>query len=99
LDAQGCCTFINKAAAAMLGYQPEEVLGKKMHELIHHTHADGRPYPVEECLGLRAIRTGEGCHVDTEAFWRKDGTSFRVDYHCSPIMEGEDVQGRGGRLS
>jgi PAS domain S-box-containing protein len=45
-DLQGRCTFINQAAARMLGYTPEEVLGKSMHELIHHSHPDRSPYPL-----------------------------------------------------
>ncbi|MBI5672907.1 MAG: PAS domain-containing protein [Nitrospirae bacterium] len=49
INLQGHCTFINKAAAGMLGYQPEQLLGKDMHGMVHHHRADGSPYPSDEC--------------------------------------------------
>jgi PAS domain S-box-containing protein len=41
IDMDGRCTFINRAGAAMLGYEPHEVLGANMHELAHHSHPGG----------------------------------------------------------
>src|ERR1700736_1838402 len=70
-DLQGRCTFINQAAARMLGYTPDEVLGKSMHELIHHSHADTSPYPLQECPMFQACRTGHVNRSDDEVFWRR----------------------------
>ncbi len=87
LDQQGRCTFINKAGARMLGYQPEEVIGKNMHALIHHHRADGSPYPSEDCRIYAAFLKGEGYHVENEMMWRKDGTAFPVEYSSFPVSE------------
>ena len=45
IDLEGICTVVNPAASQMLGFKPEELLGRNMHSLIHHTRADGAPYP------------------------------------------------------
>jgi PAS domain S-box-containing protein len=88
IDEKGRCTFINRAAARMLGYRAEEVLGQKMHERCHHHRSDGSPYPVEECPIYRVMREGKACRVDHEVFWRSDGSSFPVAYTSSPLGEG-----------
>ena len=87
LDVEGKLTFVNPAGAQMLGYHMEELLGEPMHELIHHTRSDGSPYPSEDCPLNAAIQEGAVYRNDTEMLWRKDGTSFPVDYSISPIVE------------
>ncbi len=97
IDMFGCCTFINRAGAEQLGWQPDQVLGRNMHELAHHTHGDGQQcgqhYPEHLCPIFNAFRKGLPCRIDTEYFWRKNGTSFAVEYSSYPIMEGGLVQG------
>jgi PAS domain S-box-containing protein len=93
IDEEGRCTFINHAGAELLGYQPGELLGRNMHEVAHHHCEDGSVYPVEECLIFRAFQKGGQCHVDTEVFWRKDGSFFPVDYSSYPITERETITG------
>lgn len=89
-EPDGTCTFCNEAAARLLGYDnPGDLLGKNMHETEHHSHADGRPYPLEECPIYRGFLANQGVHRDDEVFWRKDGTSFPVEY-WSHLMVGED---------
>ena len=87
IDTEGRCTFINRAGARMLGYQSEELLGRNMHHLAHHHREDGSIYPVEECPIFRAFRRGEHCWVDTDVFWRADGSLFPVEYNSCPIVE------------
>ncbi|MBI3903326.1 MAG: EAL domain-containing protein [Nitrosomonadales bacterium] len=87
VDKQGNCTFINIAGVRLLGYQEEgELLGRHMHDLIHHTRPDGSHYPSAECRLYRCLQTRENVHVDDEWFWRKDGSSFPVDYWSRPTM-------------
>lgn len=87
VDLEGRCTFINKAGATMLGYEPDELLGRNMHELIHHHRLDGSPYPCEECRIYAAFQSGEGCHVEDEVMWRKGGTALPVEYSSFPVSE------------
>jgi PAS domain S-box-containing protein len=87
LDAQGKHTFVNPAAAKMLGYQAEELIGQPSHSLWHHSKADGSPYPDAECLIERAYRDGFDYRRSSEVFWRKDGSSFPVEYVSTPITE------------
>ncbi len=93
IDKEGRCTFINHAGAELLGYQPGEVLGRNMHDLVHHHCQDGSIYPAEECLIFRAFQKGEQCHVDTEVFWRKDDSSFPLEYRSYPITERDTITG------
>lgn len=87
-DEEGRCTFVNSAAAAMLGWLPADLLGRPMHATMHHTRADGTAYPVESCPVERAIRSGSGCSAVEELLWRKDGSSFTAELSASPIMDG-----------
>lgn len=87
IDLEGRCTFINTAALQMLGYKLSEALGQNVHDLMHSRHADGTPYLVEDCPIMKGISRGERCVVDTEVFWRKDGTSFPVEYSANPMSE------------
>lgn len=87
LCCEGKTTFVNPAAAKMLGYEVEELKGKPMHSLLHHTHADGTDYPNKECPIYAAFKDGAVHHVDDEVFWRKDGTSFPVEYTSTPIRQ------------
>jgi len=87
LCCEGKTTFVNPAAAKMLGYEVDELKGKPMHTLLHHTHADGTQYPNKECPIYAAFKDGAVHHVDDEVFWRKDGTSFPVEYTSTPIRQ------------
>jgi PAS domain S-box-containing protein len=87
IDDAGRCTFINRAGARMLGWRTEEVLGRNMHDLIHHRHADGSPYSERDCPIFNAFRQGLPCRIDSEVLWRADGTSFPAEYSSYPIVQ------------
>lgn len=93
VDLEARCMFLNKAAGRMLGYAADEALGKNMHELVHHSRADGSPYPIVECPIIASFRTGRGCRIEEDVFWRRDGTSFPVEYSSFPILEQGTVKG------
>lgn len=88
LDNQGRTTFVNREAARLTGYSVEELMGRYNHDMVHHSHADGTPYPREHCPIYKAFKDGAVHTVDSEVFWRKDGTSFAVEYTSTPIMDG-----------
>lgn len=87
MDSQGHATFINTAASEMLGYQEDELIGKPLHPLIHHTHSDGTTYPREECKMALAFKESQIQRVEDEILWRKDGTSFPVQYTSTPLKK------------
>ncbi len=89
IDAEGRCTFVNRAAVQLLGFSRDEMLGRNMHELIHHHHADGAPYPLQECPIYQTRFTGQPCRLDSERLFRKDGSSFAADFAAFPIHAGE----------
>ena len=94
IGLDGCCTFVNPACLRMLGYDDAgELVGRNMHELMHHTTSDGRHYPISECQINQAFHHGEGVHVDDEVFWRQDGTSFPVEYWSYPVREAGEITG------
>ena len=94
VDTHGNCTFVNRAFLQILGYQKaDEVLGKHIHELIHHSHPDGSPYPAGECRMYRAYQTGQTTNASDEVFWRKDGVAIPVEYWSRPIVTDGVVTG------
>lgn len=93
MDLNGRAIIINPAGAQMLGYKPDELLGKYLHELMHHTRTDGSPYPPVECRISRSAADREPVRVSNEVFWRKDGSSFPVEYIACPIMKDGEPTG------
>jgi len=88
LDPEGNATFINPAALEVLGYSSdEELLGKNLHDLLHHSYKDKTPYPAKQCHINRAFENHNEVYVDWEVFWRKDGTPVPVSYHANPTFE------------
>jgi PAS domain S-box-containing protein len=93
IDRAGRVTFINRAGALMLGYQPEEMRGKDLHTLIHHSHEDGSSFTHGDCPIYRAAQASQCSHTDEDRFWRRDGTSFLVEIDSCPVFEGEVLKG------
>jgi PAS domain S-box-containing protein len=89
----GLVNFINPAGLKMLGYNTAEVIGQKIHPLIHHTRPDGSPYPIEDCPMHHSLAQGTIGNQDDEVLWRKDGTSFHVEYTSVPIRKNGSIAG------
>jgi len=99
IDYLGRCTFINRAAAEMLGYTAEEVIGRDLHALVHHHRADGSPYPEEECPVHRALLELRTIQADNELLWRKDGSPLPVEYSGYPMWDVSGIQGAIGAFT
>ena len=94
VDMEGNCTFCNKNCLKLLGYTGEDdLLGRNMHETLHHTRSDGTPFPASECGITNSIRHGIGKNADDEVFWRADGTWFSTEYHAYPQTKNGEVTG------
>jgi PAS domain S-box-containing protein len=92
-DLSGNAVFVNPAAERMTGWKAEELLGKKIHQYHHHTRADGTPYPADECQIYCTMFDGKRREVNNEVFWRKDGSSFAVEYTSTPVYRKNQLIG------
>ncbi len=86
LGLDGNATFVNPAVLEVTGYEEDELLGQSPHVLLHHSKPNGAPYPQEDCPIHNSLRDGSVYHIDSEVFWRKDGSSFPVEYVTTPIQ-------------
>jgi PAS domain S-box-containing protein len=94
LNLDGDCTFCNPACLRLLGYRArKDLLGTNMHELVHHTRADGTPCPKQDCEIYVAVREGRASHVTDEVLWRADGTSFPSEYWSYPMYKAGELVG------
>jgi PAS domain S-box-containing protein len=93
LDAEGLVTYLNPAAASMLGWTENELLGKPMHATAHFQRSDGRTLPAEDCSLVQVRTQGRSIRILDDAYTRKDGSIFPVAYSSAPLRSGSTVQG------
>jgi PAS domain S-box-containing protein len=93
VDLEGNTTLVSRGFLKMMGFADEsEVLGRKLHDVIHHTRPDRSSYPVQECPIYLCSSTGAAAHVEDEVFFRTDGQALPVEYWASPIiLNGERI--------
>ena len=93
IDTRGCATFVNRAACHLLGYRAEQLVGQKIHRIIHHSYPDGRPLPEEECASWRTLHEGVALSVDDQVFWHADGHAVPVSFSTHPMRRGGALVG------
>ncbi len=93
VDRNGQITFANPAATALTGFPNDELLGRNLHALIHHTRSDGSPYPSIECPVTAVLHSGEIRRGLEDTYWTKDGNAVVVEFTASPMMEDGRVEG------
>jgi len=92
VDCEGNTTLCNFAFLEMLGFDSDtQVLGRKLHDAIHHSYPDGGHYAADACPIYKCAKDGKSAHVTDEVFFRVDGSSLPVEYWVHPII-------RHGRL-
>jgi len=95
MNSDGVCTFANTSALRMLGYtSADELIGRVIHDMLHHTKANGEKHPISDCKIAHASKAGLSIHVDDEVFWHKDGHSFPVEYRSIPIRKDDEIVGQ-----
>jgi PAS domain S-box-containing protein len=87
VDLEGRVTFANPAAGRMVGWEPQDLIGNNHHALIHYRKTDGTPYLAADCPIYAVFHHGQVQRADDEVFWRRDGTSFPVEYTSTPIRD------------
>ncbi|MGK0224697.1 MAG: PAS domain S-box-containing protein [Limisphaerales bacterium] len=87
LDSKGQVTFGNSATEAILGWNAVKIIGQKSHDVHHHSHSDGSPYPRDDCPIYAALTDGKVHHIDDEVFWHADGRAVPVEYTSTPILK------------
>ena len=93
IDRNGKCTFLNRAGAELLGYPTRMVVGRDIHDLLHHSYPDGTPVPREECPILAALSEGKALSGKAETLWRAGRTSFPVQISQRPMRDGLTLKG------
>ncbi len=93
VNAEGKTTFVNRAAQEMLGWNPEDLLGRDIHSIIHHHHLGGEVYRVQDCPIYHSFRFEQVNRIEDEVFWRKDGKPIRVEYVSTPIYDHKVLAG------
>jgi PAS domain S-box-containing protein len=92
LDLEGNCTFVNRTAVTSFGFESEELLGRNMHDLVHHHYPDGRWFPGEECPIYDVVRNNKTLRQETDTMFRKNGSSFVAEISAQPVaIEGSVV--------
>lgn len=86
MDERQHCVFMNRAAEKLTGYDFHETAGRPLHDVIHHTHPDGSPFPLSECAIDRAFPAKAGTQGE-EVFVHKDGSFYPVAFTASPIRD------------
>jgi PAS domain S-box-containing protein len=86
MDERHHCAYMNRAAEELTGYSFAETQGRPLHDVIHHTHPDGRHFPIEECAIDRAFPENADTRGE-EVFVHKDGSFYSVAFVASPVRD------------
>ena len=93
VDTSGLVTSMNPVAEELFGWRFEELRGQKMHDMVHHHHPNGTPFPAAECVGLQVLTQGAALTDQEDVFIRKNGTFFDVTYSAAPLRSGGEITG------
>ena len=93
LNQEGCTVYANPAAERMFGWRRSELEGRRLHEVVHDRHPDGRPYPMQDCPLGRVFFNGESLFSHEDTFFHKDGRPVPVACSNAPVLRDGAVEG------
>lgn len=93
MDTQGRTVFANPAAERTFGWTAEEMRGKILHDLVHHHHPDGRPFPMSECPLGDVFLKRQTLDKHEDVFFRRDGSVVHVACSNAPVLQGDEMIG------
>ena len=93
VNLQGLCTFVNRMALQAFGFSKLEVIGKNIHDLVHHHYPDGRVFPAEECPLYESFRRNVPLQRKRDTMFRKDGRAFAAEVSSQPVCVDDTVVG------
>lgn len=93
LDHEGRTTFASPAAEAMFGWRAAELVGRKLHDVVHYRRPDGTPFPMSECPLGNVFTTGQSLRLHEDLFFRRDGSELPVACSNAAIMRDDTVTG------
>ncbi|WP_438044071.1 sensor histidine kinase [Sorangium sp. So ce128] len=93
MDREGRITFFNPAAERLLGWTTEEVVGRRVQEVVQIRRADGTSVPDEDHPALRAIHTGEPVRSDEDVVSRRDRAPLHVSCTFAPLQRAGQISG------
>ncbi|WP_260292363.1 PhnD/SsuA/transferrin family substrate-binding protein [Sedimenticola hydrogenitrophicus] len=89
VDLNGNTTFANRAMTQITGWADSDLIGRNQHQILHHTRADGSQHPADQCPVYATNSDQVPRFVEDDVFWKKDGSSFPVEYSSTPIRDGQ----------
>ncbi len=93
LDQACRAAFVNEAALKITGYEAQELVGQKIHAILHHSNANGTPHPQEDCPICATLKDGEARGATEDVFWHRDGRALLVEYVATPMQEDGRITG------
>ncbi|MEW8627202.1 MAG: PhnD/SsuA/transferrin family substrate-binding protein [Candidatus Thiodiazotropha sp.] len=93
LDGDARYTFANPAAADLLGYNIDEMIGEKSHSLENHSLEGDTNVTSGHPPILDVLQSGETRRGERSTIWHKDGSPLPVEFTSTPIKRGNKVTG------
>jgi two-component system sensor histidine kinase TtrS len=87
VDLDGRTTFVNAAVERLTGWERHQLIGCNQHQLLHHSHRGGTCHDQDDCPVYATFRDQQSRFVEDDLFWRRDGSSFPVEYSSTPIRD------------
>lgn len=107
LNREGKVTFVNPAAVRMAGCGSKALIDRPLYEIIHRKLEESLEAIGQKSLPtdinlldnqidsqiLATLQDGEARRVTDEVFYRRDGTSFPLEYVVAPMLQGGEIIG------